>query len=132
MKYIIVDTETYGKEFDTREEAINEAFREWDYLTASEKKQRSIWVLESVNPDEEAENHFDGDPVMFRVELRHWKAGSGYSHNETFDNIDKVITAREYWDGIDPEIEIKPDEGINVEIYDEEDNLLSEWFVEGE
>lgn len=65
MKYIIMDEangDLFNKEFETAEEAIKEANAEWEHLSAYDKKNRSaFYVLESVNPDEEAENHFDGN-----------------------------------------------------------------------
>lgn len=67
MKYIVIDrgrneaafTE-FTEEFATAKEAIKRATRDWNYLTDGEKKMRTVLVLESINPDEEAEDHFDG------------------------------------------------------------------------
>lgn len=69
MKYIVSMEQKDGfgdmnvKEFDTREEAIDMAEYAWSHKTASEQKRDKITVIESVNPDEDAENHFDGDIV---------------------------------------------------------------------
>lgn len=67
MKYILIDetkTDIFTKEFDTELGALAAAKYEWEHLTESEKKDRvAFYVLKSVNPDEEAENHFDGDVV---------------------------------------------------------------------
>lgn len=67
MKYLIVDehkNETFVKEFETKEEAIKEADWEWNHLNENDKKSRqAYYILESVNPDPDAENHFDGDPI---------------------------------------------------------------------
>lgn len=70
---------------------------------------------------------------MIRVEFRYWKKDSGYSHNETVDNIDYTITAQEYVKNLeDADLYIAEHDAINVEIYDEDDNLLSEYFWEKE
>ena len=69
MKYIVIDEhkdgygDVFTKEFDDKIEAIEEAKNQWHYLTAQEKKIRYIYVLESVNPDPDADDHLDGDPV---------------------------------------------------------------------
>jgi len=69
MRYIVVDERIDGTgdqfniEFDDLEEAISEAKSQWNHLTIREKGQRKISVLESINPDEEAENHYDGNIV---------------------------------------------------------------------
>lgn len=67
MKYLVIDEkgmDTFVKEFETKEEAIQEADAEFERLTAYDKKQRNaFYVLESVNPDEEADDHFDGDII---------------------------------------------------------------------
>lgn len=67
MKYIIIDRKNgdeFTEEFESKEEAISRADTEWDHLSDYDKKHReAFYVLESANPDEDAENHFDGDPV---------------------------------------------------------------------
>lgn len=67
MKYIIVDatkTDLFTKEFDTEEEAVKNADRDFEQLTSSDKRKRTaFYVLKSENADESAENHFDGDII---------------------------------------------------------------------
>ncbi len=68
MRYVLVDqvrnSYLFSKEFDTKEEAVRKASIEWAKMTEHDKRRReSFYVLESINPDEEAENHFDGTPV---------------------------------------------------------------------
>lgn len=67
MRYIIIDVKNgdiFNKEFETKEEALRQAEIDFSYLTKADKKERSdFYVLESINPDEEAENHFDGTEV---------------------------------------------------------------------
>ena len=70
MTYIIMgwkDGDLFSKEFDNKEEAIKAAEADWNYLTAAEKKDRDFYVLESANPDEDAEDHFDGG-IVWRPE----------------------------------------------------------------
>lgn len=74
MKYIMMQEKKKGAsdifttEFDDRQEAIKSAKNQWDYLTYREKKQNRVYVLESINPDEEAENHFDGN-IIYECEV---------------------------------------------------------------
>ena len=74
MKYIIIDErkghpESFSSaETDDREHAIASAENQWyKYLTDRERAVRTIYVLESINPDEEAPDHFDGN-VIWRAE----------------------------------------------------------------
>lgn len=70
---------------------------------------------------------------MTRVEFRFWTQANGYSHNETVDNIDEVISAEEYIGRLEDAGACLGDyDGINVELYDEDDNLVSEYFWEKE
>lgn len=70
MRYVIVDIkdgDMFSKEFDDKTEAIRQAEEDFEALTSADKKHRSdFYVLESINPDTEAENHFDGK------EIRRW------------------------------------------------------------
>ena len=68
MKYIVYDQirngDLYTGEFDNLEEAIRYAEREWDRMSDHDQGRRECYgVLESVNPDPEADNHMDGDWV---------------------------------------------------------------------
>ena len=68
MKYLVIDerlVDTFTTEFETKKEALAEAEWKWNRLTEIEKKNhvKAFYVLESVNPDEEAEDHFDGNPI---------------------------------------------------------------------
>lgn len=69
MKYVVCDVpkdgwgDNFTEEFGNRESAITKAKKDWRYLTRTEQKKRRIYVLESVNPDVEAEDHFDGDII---------------------------------------------------------------------
>ena len=67
MKYIIMDYvngDCFTDEFEDKEEALREAEEQWEHLTRFDQKHRTaFYVLESVNPDEEAPDHYDGDIV---------------------------------------------------------------------
>ena len=72
MKYILIDWvkdgDMFTEEFETAEEAVKTASYEWEHLSTHDKNKRSeFYVLESVNPDADAEDHFDGN------EVRRWK-----------------------------------------------------------
>lgn len=78
MKYIVIDqtkTDWFTEEFDNKEDAIKAAENHFYYLTREEKRKcEGFYVLESANPDEDAEDHYDGDVV--RDLLDEWeKAG---------------------------------------------------------
>ena len=64
MKYLVVYAkgDEFVEEFDNKEEAFECADYQWSYLTRSEKRNcDAFYVLESANPNEDAENHMDGD-----------------------------------------------------------------------
>lgn len=64
MKYILFDqteTDAFTSEFDNLDEAIKAGDRDFGYLTDNDKKHRTaFYLLESCEPDEEAEYHYDG------------------------------------------------------------------------
>ena len=68
-KYIVIDEkrngigEIFDENYETAKEAVESAEGQWSHLTAMEQKARTIYVLESVNPDEDAEDHFDGNII---------------------------------------------------------------------
>jgi len=72
MKYIFIDekdNDFYTLESDDALELIAKAKEEWQHLSSHDKKQRTTFeVRESVNPDEEAPDHFDGNPVWSALE----------------------------------------------------------------
>lgn len=67
MKYIVIDEvngDIFDKEFDSKEEAIKEADYRFNHMSDHDKKRTAeLYVLESVNPDPESEDHFDGDII---------------------------------------------------------------------
>ena len=67
MKYVLIDqtdTDMYSREFDDMDEAIDAGDADFAMLTKHDLKRRSdFYLLESENPDEDAENHFDGDVI---------------------------------------------------------------------
>ena len=69
MKYIIIDErkdlQLFTEEFECKDEAVKTAKSDWDRRTAYDKKHTDrYYVLESVNSDEDADNHFDGNIVV--------------------------------------------------------------------
>ena len=69
MRYILFDKRDDGQifteEFENKEEAVRRADITWErYITDNEKRHIvEFYVLESVNPDEDAEDHWDGNYV---------------------------------------------------------------------
>ena len=69
MRYIVFDErkngELFTEEFEDRDEAIKTAEYDWDRRTEYDKKRTDrFYVLESINPDEDADDHFDGNPIF--------------------------------------------------------------------
>lgn len=67
MEYIVIDdcsTDLFLDEYETEEQALRKAERTWNIFTAADIERRTaFYVIKSVNPDEEAENHLDGDVI---------------------------------------------------------------------
>lgn len=68
MEFIVMDEKNgdiFNKEFGTEQQAIEYASSEWERMSEHDKKHcDEYYVLKSANPDEEAENHFDGNVVL--------------------------------------------------------------------
>lgn len=70
MRYVIIDEpsgtntgDIYTQEYSNKAEAIKQAVYDWEHLTPRERAKRYICVIESVNPDETAIDHLDGDLI---------------------------------------------------------------------
>lgn len=67
MKYVVCmtrDGDGFTKEFDSKEDAIKYADSEWQHLSEHDKRHHSeFYIIKSANPDEDADNHLDGDVV---------------------------------------------------------------------
>ena len=68
MRYIVIDerkNDFFTEEFENKDEAIKTAKSDWNRLTEHDKKRTErFYVLESANPDEDADDHFDGNPIF--------------------------------------------------------------------
>lgn len=65
-----------------------------------------------------------------RVELHYWKEGSGYSHSEMFDEVPVGFTAEQYVKEYDGNIMDDCEyDAVNVELYDKDNKLISEYWV---
>lgn len=100
MKYIVMDwkgNDLFTKEFDNKEAAIAEAKRQFAYLEDGEQMTRNFYVLESVNPDEEAEDHYDGNEVWrpSRYVVRDREAGNIFDACDTYEEAESVLKAYE-------------------------------------
>jgi hypothetical protein len=72
MKYIMVDScgsgDEFVREFDDRDEAIRATRGDWEQLSDFDKQHRvSFLLIESADPAEESEKHFDGDIILDMV-----------------------------------------------------------------
>lgn len=93
MKYVVISnrkTDEFVDEFENRYEAINEAKDKWYRMTAHDKKDcDEFYVLESMNPDEDAEDHYDGN-VIYAI-----KTGKPYeveySGGESRENPEQAV-----------------------------------------
>lgn len=68
MRYLVIDQNTkydeFVEEFNTKEEAITFADNEWKGMVKADRDKRvAFYILESVDPDPESDDHFDGDFV---------------------------------------------------------------------
>ena len=65
MEYIVIEdcgTDCFTKEFNNLEEARRAAKDEFSRLTPSDlKRYKAFYILKSANPNEDAENHMDGE-----------------------------------------------------------------------
>lgn len=68
MKYIVIDYcdgDVFTSEHETKKEAIAAAETGWNSFSEYDKNRReSFYVLKSVNPDPDGENHLDGNIIM--------------------------------------------------------------------
>lgn len=61
MLYLLIN-DSEVEEFNSQEEAIKRADTVFNNMCKTDKEKcGSFYVLKSVNPDPEGENHFDGD-----------------------------------------------------------------------
>lgn len=69
MKYIVLSKyegsmDEDSREFNTLDEAVKYADEEYNHLSDNDLSRcEYYYILESTNPDEDAENHYDGDVV---------------------------------------------------------------------
>lgn len=70
MRYVVMDEareyisgDIWTEEHEDLLDAVQDAEYRWNHKTPSERKENTISVLLSIDPDEEAPDHFDGWPV---------------------------------------------------------------------
>jgi len=106
-KYVIMQTkenDIFNEEFDSKEEALKRANNIWTKLSKADKKKLdSFYVLESVNPDEESVDHFDGDMIKdyfceektYEYLIRDKEAGNIIAYFETLEEAEEELKAYE-------------------------------------
>lgn len=62
---------------------------------------------------------------MYRIDLDYWEEGYGYSHTETFDNVETYCTAQEYIQSLEPPLEVDDRHEITVKVFNGDDKLVS-------
>ena len=69
MKYLVMDSrknDTFVNEFNNKVDAIKYAKDDFLRMAETDKKScKGYIVLESVNPDEDSENHYDGNIIFY-------------------------------------------------------------------
>ena len=69
MRYLSIQASKRGdmwvNEFETAEAAVADARDRWESMTAADRKGNDVYALKSVNPDEDSEDHLDGDYLYF-------------------------------------------------------------------
>ena len=153
MKYlsIYMKGDWFVDEFETAQEAIDCAAETFNHLTEREKEAaEGLYVLESVNPAEEADNHLDGDIIRdLLMEWRLLKDLERYGivetqEGKTKDCCDVLVRTRrglkDFWlkglpffdesgyeIGYDKALELYGEDGLSQEIWDDldyRDNIL--------
>ena len=80
MKYILIDMkngDSFEEEFENLFQALETGKYSWNHLTREEQKNReAFYILESINPNQDAEDHLDG------VIIKDFKSG-----NDLFEEI---------------------------------------------
>lgn len=114
MKYIVWDQrkngETFTEEFDDLEDAVDTAVADWRNKSKNEKNDvQDFYLLESENPDPDADNHFDGNDLITFAEngLQRdyfWMAETPYKKDS-----DDVYRYDRYADPTDPDIWVARD-----------------------
>ena len=98
MKYlsIYMKGDWFVDEFETAQEAIDCAAETFNHLTEREKEAaEGLYVLESVNPDEEADNHLDGD--IIKDFLEEWNVKKALNRFDVeIEERNKSLTFR-FW-----------------------------------
>lgn len=67
MRYVLIDEKRgnmYAQEFENKAVGIDAGDKLWHIMEkADQDNSDAFYLLESVNPDEDAADHFDGDIV---------------------------------------------------------------------
>lgn len=109
MEYVLIDEirngDIFTNEFDDKDEAIKYARDEWSRMSDHDKARRgSYYVLESINPDEEAVDHLDGNPVWdgmctVVIVIEKWVEGSGIDYTTEYDTYPATSDLK--WEDVD-------------------------------
>lgn len=110
---------------EKKKDAILDAFLIWTRLTDYDQRCRDAFYIQ--DDDGEVIDIMRGP---YRYELHYWVSGQGYSHSETWDNLDYYLPARVFLDESfvdrDDAVGLRND-AVNVEVY-LDDELIDEFF----
>ena len=87
--YIVVEGnrndsgDIWNEDYTSLADAHRNANNSWNHLTDAEKKQKTVYILESANPDPDAPDHMDGNVI--------WEDGKDLDAAESTDN-ERVIS----------------------------------------
>lgn len=72
MLYLVISGKMGSEwidEYETKKAAIDAANYEYNHMCKGDKESTDyMYILKSVNPDEDAPNHYDGDIVKIYIE----------------------------------------------------------------
>lgn len=137
---LLADAKNYIERGDNEEIWISDiGYEEWmnDYTEA--KEDEAITDVEAKKIDGILHNIWkEAEENLCYVELNYWIPGSGYSHSEIFENLNELVDAKEYVESCrdnDVYFTNPLDEKngcVNVEIYNKNNELISEFFVDND
>lgn len=100
---------------ENKTSATMKAFTEWAALTKQDRKDREAFYIK--------DEYGDSVDIMrgpYIYELRYWVSGQGYSHSETWDDLDYYLSARDFLDitFLDRDDAVgRQHDAVNVEVY---------------
>lgn len=133
MEYILINQkgdDSFDEEFETKEEALKELDAKWYNMNKNDQKNcTSMYVLKSVQPNEEDEFHYDGDIIKAYKYDGHDYTDLEHCPNFMQDDKDIVLPAvkRNGYALKYASVELKNDKEVVLEAV--RDNGMALWFA---